>query len=34
MHVDPGKRWMKKKIYAKLYPENIIKYKEQLPNER
>jgi len=33
MHAALRKRWMEVKVSEKLYPENIIKYKEQLSNE-
>jgi hypothetical protein len=34
MHTTPRKRWMKVKDFEKLYPEDIAKYEEQLPNEQ
>jgi hypothetical protein len=34
MYATPRKRWIKVKDYERLYPEDIIKYKKQLPNER
>jgi hypothetical protein len=34
MHTTPRKRWMKVKDSEKLYPEDIIKYEEQLPSEQ
>jgi hypothetical protein len=34
MHATPRKRWMKVKDSKKLYPEDIAKYKEQLPSEQ
>jgi hypothetical protein len=34
MHATPRKRWMKVKDSEKLYPEDIAKYKEQLPSEQ
>jgi hypothetical protein len=33
MHAAPRKKWIEIKDSERLYPENIIKYKEQLPNE-
>jgi hypothetical protein len=34
MHVAPRKRWMKVRDSERLYPEDIIKYEEQLPSEQ
>jgi hypothetical protein len=34
MHAPPTKRWMKVKDSEKLYPADIVKYEEQLPNEQ
>jgi len=34
MHAAPRKRWMEVKDSKRLYPEDIAKYKEQLPNEQ
>jgi hypothetical protein len=34
MHATQRKRWMKVKGSEKLYPEDIAKYKEQLPSEQ
>jgi hypothetical protein len=34
MHATLRKRWMKVKDFEKLYPEDITKYKEQLPSEQ
>jgi hypothetical protein len=34
MHATPRKRWMKVKDSEKLYPEDIVKYKEQLLSEQ
>jgi hypothetical protein len=33
MHVAPEKRWTEVKDSEKLYPKDITKYEEQLPNE-
>jgi hypothetical protein len=33
MHAAPRKKWIEIKDSERLYLENIIKYKEQLPNE-
>jgi len=33
MHAALRKRWMKVKDSERLYPEDIAKYKEQLPSE-
>ena len=32
-HAAPRKRWKEVKNFERLYPENIIKYKEPLLNE-
>jgi hypothetical protein len=34
MHVTLRKRWMKVKVFEKLYLEDIAKYEEQLPSEQ
>jgi len=34
MHAAPKKKWMEIKDSERLYPENIAKYEEQLPNEQ
>jgi hypothetical protein len=34
MHGALRKRWMKVKDSKRLYPEDIVKYKEQLPSEQ
>jgi hypothetical protein len=33
MHAAPRKKWIEIKDSERLYLENIIKYKEQLPNK-
>jgi hypothetical protein len=33
MHAATRKKWIEIKDSERLYPENIIKYKKQLPNE-
>jgi len=34
MHATPRKRWIKVKYSEKLYPEDIVKYEEQLSSEQ
>jgi hypothetical protein len=34
MHAAPRKRWIEVKDSEKLYPKDIVKYKEQLSNEQ
>jgi hypothetical protein len=34
MRAAQKKRWMEVKYYERLYPEDIVKYEEQLSNER
>jgi len=33
MHATTRKKWMKVKDFKRQYPEDIVKYKEQLPNK-
>jgi hypothetical protein len=34
MYAAPRKRWMEIKDFERLYPEDIVKYEEQLPSEQ
>jgi len=34
MHAALMKRWIEVKDFERLYPEDIVKYKEQLPSEQ